>query len=200
VVESTDRPDRAGARGVALVAVFVGLAAALGFALAPVPNVELVTFTVFAAGATLGRARGALVGALTAALYSGLNPAGSGVAIPTLFAGQILAWSLTGFVGGLAGRLLVPLTRKATALRVAVSGALGALLTIVYQGAVILGLALAGMTLAGADAGWSAWRSDLGAALAANAFFSLVHVVSNGILFSVLAPQIVPRLRALVRH
>ncbi len=187
-------------RGVALPAIFTGLAVALGFALAPVPNVELVTFTVFAAGATLGSARGALVGCLAAALYSGLNPAGSGLAIPTLFAAQIVSWGLVGAVGGVAARVVFPRSGEPALLRTAASGGLGVVLTLLYQGAVILGLALAGLSLGGAQVGWSTWRADLGAALAANAFFSLVHVVSNGILFAVLAPRVVPRLRDLVHR
>ncbi|MBD3367289.1 MAG: hypothetical protein GF405_03805 [Candidatus Eisenbacteria bacterium] len=186
-------------RNVALPAVFVGTAVALGFLLAPVPNVELVTFTIFAAGGVLGGGRGALVGALTAALYSGLNPAGSGVAIPTLFAAQVIAWALVGAAGGLTERIYLPLGRGADGLRTALSGGLGALLTLMYQGAVIVGLALAGMTIGGSGFAWATWRHDLAAALTANAFFSLVHVVSNAILFAVLAPRIMPRLRAFGR-
>jgi hypothetical protein len=189
---------------VALVAVFTGLAVALGFALAAVPNVELSTLTIFAAGATLGRCRGALVGGLTAALYSGLNPAGSGLGLPPLFAAQIIAWALVGLVGGLTGRLFAArskaLERRAAALRPALAGGLGLALTLAYQGAVIVGLALAGFSPAGDGVGWSGWRTDLLSALAANALFSLVHVVSNGILFAILVPQLVPRLRSLGRR
>ncbi len=63
----------------ATTAIFVALAAALGFLLLSVPNVELVTFTVFASGVVLGRWRGALVGVLAMAIYSGANPYGSGL-------------------------------------------------------------------------------------------------------------------------
>jgi hypothetical protein len=183
---STDGPARR-SRGpssrLALTAIFTALAVALGFLLAPVPNVELVTFTVFAAGVALGRARGALVGALAMAVYSGASPAGSGLAVPPLYAGQILATAFVGFAGGLSSRWWR--NRSASALaRAATGAAIGFLLTLVYQAAVNVGFALSTLSPA----------MGLIAAIVANAFFSTVHLVANTVAFGVLAPAVLPRL------
>ena len=91
--------------GTAVTAIFVALAAALGFLLLSVPNVELLTFTVFASGVVLGRWRGALVGVLAMAIYSGANPYGSGLGVPTMLAAQLVASAFTGLVGGIMAPL-----------------------------------------------------------------------------------------------
>jgi hypothetical protein len=169
-------------------AIFVALAAALGFLLLAVPNVELVTFTVFAAGVAMGRWRGALVGALAMSIYSGANPYGSGLGVPTMFAGQLLAAAFAGFAGGLAA----PLWRRRgqrveskarTRLLAAASGGIGFALTIVYQLAVIVGLAVMSPE----------FRTGAVAVLISNAFFSALHLLSNTVVFAVLAPTVLPR-------
>ncbi len=73
------------------IALFASLAAALGFLLAPVPNIELVTFTLFMGGYALGLRDGAVAGVLAVLLYFGLNPYGSSLAFPPLLVAQILA-------------------------------------------------------------------------------------------------------------
>jgi hypothetical protein len=73
------------------IALFAALAAALGFLFAPIPNVELFTFSLFMAGCLLGWRDGALAALLAVALYYGLNPYGSSLALPLLFAAQLLA-------------------------------------------------------------------------------------------------------------
>lgn len=173
---------------VALTAVFVALAAALGFLLIAVPNVELITFTIFASGSVLGRSRGALVGALAFGIFSGLNPHGSGAGIPPLYVAQISSAALAGLFGGASARLWRKGAhrRRLPALALA-GGAFGLGLTVVYQGAVILGLAIASPEL----------RTGVLAALASNAFFSVLHVLSNTVLFAVLGPTVLPRLARL---
>jgi hypothetical protein len=189
---STD-PGRAGARSwtfeAALTAVLVALAVALGFVLLSVPNVELLTFTVFASGAVLGCWRGALVGALAMAIYSGINPYGSGLAIPTLYAGQIAATAIAGLAGGLSARLWRPPreSRPGVAVRALAGGAFGFAATLVYQVAVIVGLAAAAPE----------FRTGVLAAVVSNAFFSAIHLVSNTVIFAVLAPVALPRLGGL---
>jgi len=173
---------------VALMAVFVALAAALGFLLISVPNVELVTFTIFAAGTVLGRSGGALTGALAFAIFSGLNPHGSGVGFPPLYVAQVAAAAVAGFAGGAAAALWRGKGQSRRPLALAlVGGAFGLVLTVVYQGAVIVGLAVASPEL----------RVGLLAAIVSNAFFSTVHIVSNTVLFAILAPAVLPRLARL---
>jgi hypothetical protein len=165
----------------AATAVFVALAAALGFLLLSVPNVELVTFTVFASGVVLGRWRGALVGALAMAIYSGANPYGSGLGVPTMFAAQLLATAFAGLAGGIAS----PLWRgRPTGWGLsALSGGIGLALTLVYQVGVIVGLAVMSPE----------FRTGAMAVILSNAFFSGLHLLSNTIVFAVLAPTVIPR-------
>ncbi len=184
--------------GTAVTAIFVALAAALGFLLLSVPNVELVTFTVFASGVVLGRWRGALVGALAMAIYSGFNPYGSGLGVPTMFAAQLAASAFTGLVGGITAPLWRGAAKGAAgqgerldAAAVGgghrtlplVAGGLGFVLTVVYQAAVIVGLAVMSPE----------FRTGALAVLLSNAFFSSVHLVSNTIVFAVLAPTVLPK-------
>jgi uncharacterized membrane protein len=178
---------------VALIAVFAALAVALGYLLASIPNVELITFTVFVAGVMLGRWRGALVGAVSATIYYGANPYGSSIAIPLLYAAQIGSLAITGIVGGLTG----PLWRGATAERLRrvlplLGGGLGLILTAVFQASMIVGLALSMPSLGAVG---------LGSALASNALFSLLHLAWNTAAFALLLPVLPRRLeRALSRR
>ena len=178
---------------IALTAVLVALSVALGLLLVGVPNVELLTFTIFVSGAVLGRWRGAAVGALAMGIFSGVNPYGSGLGFPPLFVAQVIAAALTGLVGGATtrlwdangpgqGRFPLGVARTATA------GAIGFALAAIYQGVVILGIAIASPE----------FRTGVFAAIVSNAFFSIVHVVSNTIIFAVLAPVVIPRAKRLV--
>lgn len=173
---------------VALTAVFIALATALGYLLVSVPNVELITFTIFAAGVVLGRAGGVVVGALAFAIFSGMNPHGSGVAYPPLYAAQIAAAAVAGLAGGASARLWRPGAgaRRLPFLALA-GGGFGLLLTVLYQGAVIVGLAIASPEI----------RTGFLAAVVSNAFFSAVHVVSNTVIFAILASAVLPRLAGL---
>jgi hypothetical protein len=181
------RPRGLGTRDIALVAVFAGLAAALGYLLSWLPNIELVTFTVFASGVALGKWRGALTGALAMAVYSGLNPNGSGLAIPPLYVAQIIGAAFAGFLGGAARAIWAEPRRLGPALGALAGAGFGFAATLVYQVLVI-----AGLTAAMPDA-----RVGLLAALASNAVFSAIHLASNTVVFAVLAPALLPRLRSM---
>ncbi|MCB9514961.1 MAG: hypothetical protein H6693_02075 [Candidatus Latescibacteria bacterium] len=87
------------------IALFAALAAALGFLLAPVPNVELVTFSLFVAGSALGPTGGAAASLIAIALYYGLNPYGSSLAFPLLFGAQLVAGLWIAALGALCGQL-----------------------------------------------------------------------------------------------
>ena len=184
------------------MAIFVALAAALGFLLLSVPNVELVTFTIFASGVVLGRWRGALVGAVAMAIYSAANPYGSGLGVPTMFAAQLAASAFAGAMGGVAAPLFrvrgekrtsgpaAPYDARAAGLSVTgrrglpvLAGGIGFALTVVYQTGVIVGLAAMSPE----------FRTGALSVLISNAFFSGVHLVSNTIVFAVLAPTVLPK-------
>jgi len=188
---STDRSAGgargAGGRSIALPAVFAALAIAMGFALYLVPNVELVSLTVFASGVVMGRVRGAAVGAIAMAVYSALSPNGSGLAVPPLYAGQVLGMALIGLVGGLTARFWRDTRGRPSWLTALVGGVAGLVLTLVYQSLVVVGLAAA----------MPQFNQGFLAAVAANAFFSTIHVVSNVVIFAVLSPVLLPRLPTL---
>lgn len=90
------------------IALFAALAAALGFLFAPIPNVELVTFSLFMAGCLLGWRDGSHAALLAVALYYGLNPYGSSLALPLLFAAQLAAGLAIAGLGALYAALLPP--------------------------------------------------------------------------------------------
>ena len=118
------------------------------------------------------------------AIYSAFSPNGSGLAIPPLYVGQIAAMVVVGLVGGgtarfwRSGRARSPWTVSLAA------GGVGVALTLVYQCAVVAGLAVA----------MPEFNQGLWAAVVANAFFSILHVVSNGVIFAVLSPVLLRRL------
>ena len=82
--------------------IFIALGVSLGFALITIPNVELITATIFISGYLLGIKEGIVVGLLTEALYSLLNPLG--MAAPPLFIAQVLSMGITGFTGGILAK------------------------------------------------------------------------------------------------
>ncbi len=171
------------ARPVAATAMFIALSVALGFLLAPVPNVELVTLSVFVSGVLLGPGRGAVVGSVAMALYSGFSPNGSGAAIPPMYAAQIVAMGVAGLAGGVSARFWTsPFGR--TPWRAAVAGAVaGVVLTALYQSLVIVGLAIAAPE----------FNEGFFAVLVANAFFSTIHLVSNAVIFAVVGPALLAK-------
>jgi len=104
------------------------LCVALGYALASIPNVELISAATFTCGARSGARRGALVGALAEAVFAGFNP--QGVSPPPLYAAQILGFTLLGAAGGWLRPLVA---RGPWPLRIIAAGACGLSLTLVYD-------------------------------------------------------------------
>ncbi len=90
----------------ARVALFAALAAALGFLFSPIPNIELVTFSLFTAGFALGFAGGAAASTLAVLLYFGMNPYGSSFVFPPLLVAQLVAGTFISILGALYARLL----------------------------------------------------------------------------------------------
>jgi hypothetical protein len=87
---------------ICLMGFFIALGVTLGYALTAIPNVEMITATVFIAGYLLGVKEGIVIGLFTEALYSLLNP--YGVASPPLFIAQIISMSIAGGIGGFCRR------------------------------------------------------------------------------------------------
>jgi len=90
-------------------AVFIACAVSIGFVLSAIPNLELMTSIIFLSGYILGSVCGLFIGFFSAVLWSSLNPWGSGLAYPSLFAAQILGFTLIGFSGGVIRLIVNPL-------------------------------------------------------------------------------------------
>jgi len=159
-------------RKIAYSAVLVGVGVALGYALALVPNVELVSFVCVFSGALLGKFWGGVDGALIFGLYSFLSPFGM-PPVP-LFATQIICGACMGISGAIAGKKLNnPVYAALT----------GVLLTLFYD-------------IATNAAGYFTFPTaqTFFVYLLGGITFAVVHILSNGVLFAVLFPVVLPRL------
>lgn len=156
-----------------LAALMAGAAAAGGYLLMAVPNVEVFTAILFIAGYALGAVPGMTAAVAAAVLYFGLNPQGG--LFPPLFAAQVVGAG----AAPLAGTWFAPhqpLTR-ARRIRLAVAG--GAV-TVWYDLLTNLAYPLA----AGFD------LRGIAVTVAMGVPFSVVHVVSNLLIFLVLVPNL----------
>jgi len=160
--------------------LFVALVVVLGFLLAGVPNIELMTVSVFLSGVILGRWSGTIVGALSILLYSLFNPYGP--PLPPLVLAQILGFALVGCAGGMLRRHLMEGGRASFLF----SALAGLLLTLVYDSLTTVATAVVAL---GADG----LADGIAGFFVAGAIFIIVHTLSNTIVF---AATVVPVMRA----
>jgi len=127
----TDYPDKpiGSVARVAYGGVIIALAVTLGYVLAAVPNVELVTLALAFGGYFLGAGWGAVVGALGFGLYSTLSP--YGVAPPPVFVAQLIGGALI----GIGGSVLQKFFRRNIKLgiKIVLATATGLILTFLYD-------------------------------------------------------------------
>jgi hypothetical protein len=109
-------------------ALLAALCAVVGYLLAGVPNIELISTAVFTCGLLLGVRRGAVIGLLGEAIYAGLNP--NGISPPPLFVAQVASFALLGAAGGLVRPVFA---RLPWILQAVVAAACGFVLTLVYD-------------------------------------------------------------------
>ncbi|MFX1299259.1 MAG: hypothetical protein ACFFD2_30900 [Promethearchaeota archaeon] len=86
---------------VALISILSAIGIAGSWAMVGLPNIEIITLTVFISGYVFGWKVGLIVGGITEAIFSGFNP--MGMAVLPVFISQILSIMLVGFIGGLLG-------------------------------------------------------------------------------------------------
>jgi len=157
-------------------ALLVALCVAVGYLLAPIPNLELLSAAIFTSGVITGPRRGAVIGCMAEALYSGLNPYGF-APLPLLVA-QVVAMTTIGTMGGLLGRPTERLSRAADAI---VAGVCGLILTLFYD---IL-TNLAGYLLVRGSTPFLAYM------IAGLSFpFPLAHAGSNIVCFALVVPSV----------
>lgn len=84
---------------VSRITIFSALAIALGYVLSFVPNLELITSTIFFSGVLNGTLPGVLTGAISCFVFGFANPMGTSP-LPLLLA-QVAGGMFTGYMGGL---------------------------------------------------------------------------------------------------
>lgn len=157
----------------------VALCVAVGYLMISLPNIELLSASVFTCGVLRGAGRGAVVGGLSMVVFATLNP--MGVSPPPMFVAQILGTVLIGAAGGVLHGMQAPV-------RLAVlSATAGFLLTVLSSVLFDLG-------------GWIAFResSSLGALIVGGLSFPfpLARPLFNAISFALVVPAVVAALSA----
>jgi hypothetical protein len=159
-------------RAIIRAALFTALSVALGFLLAAIPNVELMTLTVFMSGVFCGARLGGVVGTLSIFFYSILNPLGP--APPPLLASQVAGFCIIGFAGGLAAPRIKPGRSRV----IVASAVIGFALTLLYD--ILTTLATAFIAL-----GAGAFIGGVGGIFVAGVGFVAWHVGVNTAIFAV---------------
>ncbi|MCK5848161.1 MAG: hypothetical protein KAH01_03055 [Caldisericia bacterium] len=157
-------------KNLVLASLFIAVSVALGRVLASVPNIELISFSVWMSTYMLERKYSTVVGVLSFTLYSLLSP--YGIAPLPLLVSQALGGGLIGYFGGYFTKL------KKTNL---ISYLLfGLIITFAYDF----------LTNLGGFISFSENSSTLLKYLIAGLVFSLVHIVSNGLVFMAYTPLV----------
>lgn len=160
-------------------AAFIAVGLALGYLLAPVPNVELVTATCFCAGYLLGFGAGVLCSLMIESLFAGFHPMGSSVGL-TLIA-QCLGMAGAGAAGALCAKLT---TQSKPTIRTVVITLFGFAATVWFDLLTNLAFPI--------TAGFSTEQTAASMVLAAP--FAAIHLVSNTLVFLFVVSPILPKL------
>ncbi len=153
----------------------------MGYVKPPIPNVELVTATVFIAGFAVGSLQGALIGGLAEFLYSFFNPLGAPL-LPTLLA-QIFSMAVVGYAGGFWRKRRWQYASQKVS--IILTGLAGFLLTLLFDVLTTLSFVLFAVGL------------DLDKIMANFALgmgFYLIHLCANTAIFVTIVPLIISRL------
>ncbi|HHS13080.1 MAG TPA: ECF transporter S component [bacterium] len=158
---------------IASIGLFTALAVALGYAFVAIPNIEMITLSVFLAGILLGSAKGFIVGFLAEFIFAVFNPVG--MAGPQLLIGMVLGMALIGLAGGLFGKF-----RKTKYSPRILLFFTGVACTVLFDLLTTVSFAL----MTGLSPGQTA------ATYVAGAWFYLIHMLGNGMLFFLLIPTL----------
>lgn len=171
------------------MSLWVGLIATVGIVFALIPNVELVILVAFLGGVALGARTGFFVAVLGEAIFSAINPIGSGLGFPILYLFQILSVGLSGLMGGLLARLIF--SSDSLLLRSVLLGFAGFLITLFYDMLTALSFPLStGLT-----------EGTLWGTIVTGLAFFVMHMISNTILFTLFGPGLIQLIeRQLLMH
>jgi len=170
---------RRSAHSVALTGLYTALCVVIGFLMAPVPNVELITLFIFAGGYLFGKKYGLIIGGTAEFLFSAFNPWGSGLAFPPLLAAQVFSMMIVGLSGGLLSSILPAASSRRV--KAAVFGASGLALTVLFHATLALfSFRFAGFSL-----------EQLRITVIAGLSFSLWHIGLNALFFAAFMPVLI---------
>ena len=162
------------------IASFVAIGLVSGYALAAVPNVELVSAVFFWAGFLMVPIAGIVTGVLTEALFAGFHPMGSSFGV--LLVSQVIGMAAAGMFGAIAA--LLAGRQLSVRLALVVVG-LGVLATLIFDLVTNLAYPIAaGFTF-----------SQLAVSLSLAVPFAAIHIVSNAFVFALLVVPILPKLK-----
>jgi uncharacterized membrane protein len=155
------------------MSLFIALGVALGYAHV-VPNVELVSATIFIGGFLLGIKEGIFVGAATEGIYSMFNPYGT-PSLPLWFA-QVISMALAGAFGGILGKKIFSIHKK----QMLTIGMIGFLSTLIFDVLTTLSFVF---TMA------SSIKQIVGSFVFGLSFY-MTHLLSNTVIFLTLVPAV----------
>jgi hypothetical protein len=175
----TENPTSSLLKNVILAALFIAISVVFGKMLETLPNIELISFSVWMSSYVLDREYSTVVGFLSFLIHSMLSP--YGVAPVPLLLSQAVGGALIGFFGGSVIRSKK--TKYSSSLpydRCLAYLGFGLLITFVYDA----------LTNFGGFAAFSENTSTLVAYMIGGLTFSVIHIVSNGIAFMLLTPLV----------
>jgi LytS/YehU family sensor histidine kinase len=164
---------------VATIAIFVALSVGTNYALASFYNVKLMDFFAFVSGVIFGPFVGIFVGVLSWSVYGVLNPYGF---VPQVWVATMLSEAIYGVAGGLLCRANVNFADRWFSHSVFL-GNLGFFLTLVYD--LITTLVYA-----------QVFGVNVFVALALGAPFTLMHEISNALLFGFCSVPLISAIHA----
>ena len=165
-------------KDIAMVGVLSALSVAMGYTFIFVPNVEMISASIFISGYLLGVSRGIVVAIAAETVFSAVNPMGSGLAFPFLLVSQVMGMSFFGAAGGMLGRWGDKFAF--TKVRIGALALAGFGCTIVYDLLTTLSWPVA--------AGFSG--NQVYSIIALGALFSAIHLISNSLIFAIIVPSI----------
>ncbi len=165
-------------RRIVVASLFIAISVVVGKALETVPNVELISFSVWMSAYVLDRKYSTVVGVISFTVFSLLSPYGA-APLPLLVA-QAIGGGLIGFLGGwFVKGSKVDLSKSTFPFHIIMKYLVfGVLITFVYDV----------LTNIGGFVSFAENSSTLLLYLIGGLSFALVHIISNGIIFMILTP------------
>ena len=166
-----------------LSALLIALCVVIGYIFLYVPNVELLTASVFVSGYLVGPLFGLATGLFAELIFSLFNPLGA--PIPSLLLAQTVSMALIGAAGGLYRRRAFD--KKMSWPGVVQLAVTGFMLTLLFDVLTTLSFAI---LMAGTDV-----KKLLSTFVYGMSFYA-IHLFCNTVVFAMLVPLLISRMRS----